>query len=183
MYVGSWCVRDVPRIDAVDRCNIDIYGSGHGDRIPCAYRRWGCIVKQSFAALIVGLVFGVGLVLSGMTSPDKVVGFLDVFGEWDPSLAFVMGGAVLTYAPIRLWVLQRDKPVLDTSFEEPVGGKIDAPLLVGAAVFGVGWGLVGFCPGPAIVSVGTAVQPVLLFVACMGGGMALHKVMVGAESK
>ena len=140
-------------------------------------------MKQALAALIVGLLFGFGLIVSGMTSPDKVVGFLDVLGEWDPSLAFVMGGAVLTYAPIRLWVLKRDKPVLNTSFEEPEAGKIDAPLIVGAAMFGAGWGLVGFCPGPAIVSVATAAQPVLLFVACMGGGMVLHNMSMGAENK
>lgn len=140
-------------------------------------------MKQVVSALIVGLLFGFGLIVSGMTSPDKVVGFLDIFGEWDPSLAFVMGGAVLTYAPIRLWVLKREKPVLDTSFEEPVGGKIDAPLIVGAAMFGAGWGLVGFCPGPAIVSVATAAQPVLLFVACMAGGMVLHHMSIGAENK
>lgn len=139
-------------------------------------------MKQVISALTVGLLFGIGLVVSGMTSPDKVVGFLDIFGDWDPSLAFVMGGAMLTYAPIRLWVLKRDKPVLDASFDEPVAGKIDAPLLVGAALFGVGWGLVGFCPGPAIVSVATAAQPVLIFVACMGGGMALHKMLIGAET-
>jgi uncharacterized membrane protein YedE/YeeE len=140
-------------------------------------------VKQALAALVVGLLFGFGLIVSGMTSPDKVVGFLDILGEWDPSLAFVMGGAVLTYAPLRLWVLKRDKPVLNTSFEEPVAGKIDVPLIVGAAMFGAGWGLVGFCPGPAIVSVATTAQPVLLFVACMGGGMALHNMSMGAENK
>lgn len=96
-----------------------------------------------------GLVFGIGLVISGMSDPAKVLNFLDVFGTWDPSLAFVMGGATLvTFIGYKLaW--RRERPVLMTNFDLPANTAIDKPLLVGAALFGIGWGIGGFCPGPA----------------------------------
>jgi uncharacterized membrane protein YedE/YeeE len=104
---------------------------------------------SSFA---LGIVFAVGLGLSGMTNPLKVLGFLDVFGAWDPSLAFVMGGAVTTYFVVSRIVFRQSKPLISTSFDLPKERAITGSLVVGAAIFGVGWGLEGFCPGPAIVS-------------------------------
>ncbi|WP_249219105.1 DUF6691 family protein, partial [Loktanella sp. SALINAS62] len=99
--------------------------------------------------LVSGLIFGVGLVVSGMSDPAKVLNFLDVFGAWDPSLAFVMGGASVTaFIGYRL-VWRRGAPVVMDSFDLPTADRIDAPLLTGAAVFGIGWGIGGFCPGPA----------------------------------
>ena len=140
-------------------------------------------MKQSLSALVVGLIFGVGLVISGMTSPDKVVGFLDIFGAWDPSLAFVMGGALLTYAPVRLLVLKRSGPVLAPAFDEPTSRSIDTRLIGGAALFGVGWGLAGFCPGPGIVSLATVTQPALVFVGCMAAGMVAHRLLIGSAAQ
>jgi uncharacterized membrane protein YedE/YeeE len=109
-------------------------------------------VKLLSAALS-GLLFAVGLTLSGMTEPARVLAFLDVSGAWDPSLAFVMGSALAVYAPAHyLIVRRRARPVLAPAFELPAAAPIDAKLIVGAAVFGAGWGLVGFCPGPALVA-------------------------------
>jgi uncharacterized protein len=122
---------------------------------------------------LTGALFGVGLVISGMTQPDKIIGFLDVAGEWDPTLAFVMGGAIAVHAPLRWWVLRRERPLLETDFDEPQAQIINGPLILGAALFGVGWGMSGFCPGPAITSIGPSSEA-LLFCAGMGGGMVLY---------
>ncbi len=131
------------------------------------------------AALASGLVFGLGLSLSGMLNPARVQAFLDVFGIWDPSLAFVLGGAVAV-AFIGVRAAQRmEHPLLDGTFHLPTNQKIDAPLIIGSALFGLGWGLGGFCPGPAIASLsvtaltGSAPQ-VILFVLAMLVGMTLH---------
>ncbi|TRD22431.1 DUF6691 family protein [Palleronia caenipelagi] len=100
-----------------------------------------------------GVLFGVGLLLSGMANPAKVLNFLDLFGTWDPSLIFVMGGAsVVTFIGYRL-VWKRPAPVLDTAFQVPNSRVIDRPLLIGSALFGIGWGIGGFCPGPAWTAV------------------------------
>src|SRR5689334_13406203 len=102
--------------------------------------------------LLLGLLFGIGLIVSGMADPAKVQNFLDLFGTWDPSLAFVMGGAVLvTFAGYRL-VLRRDKPLAGDKFHLPSKIEIDKRVIVGPALFGVGWGLGGFCPGPALTA-------------------------------
>jgi uncharacterized protein len=126
------------------------------------------------AALVSGLAFGLGLALSGMLDPARVRGFLDVAGAWDPSLVFVLGGAVtvsgLSYALSR----RRARPVLADRFDLPGRRRIDAPLVAGAALFGIGWGLSGFCPGPAMAALSTGAPPVLVFVAAMLAGMALH---------
>jgi uncharacterized membrane protein YedE/YeeE len=126
------------------------------------------------ASLLCGFVFGCGLIVSGMVSPTKVLGFLDVLGAWDPSLAVVMAAAV-TVTRIGVGIAQRrGRPFLAVKCDWPTKTKIDAPLVFGAMVFGVGWGLVGLCPGPAVVNLATLSPQVLVFVAAMLTGMALH---------
>ncbi|KQV36656.1 YeeE/YedE family protein [Rhizobium sp. Root1204] len=133
--------------------------------------RWIC---RTAAALTSGAVFGFGLSLSGMLNPARVQGFLDVFGAWDPSLAFVLGGAVLVaFVGFRIMYRMR-RPVLDESFHVPSKNAIDAPLVIGSALFGVGWGLGGFCPGPAVASLSVGFVESFVFVVAMIVGMTLH---------
>ncbi len=129
---------------------------------------------RTLVALLAGTLFGLGLAVSGMTNPAKVVGFLDVSGDWDPTLAFVMGGALLVTIPAFRLILGRQRPVLADGFALPKGTALDARLLGGAALFGVGWGLSGFCPGPAVTALVTGLAPVFAFVAAMLAGMVLH---------
>lgn len=138
------------------------------------------INKRLFFALFAGALFAVGLVLSGMTQPAKIIGFLNVaglvdparFGRWDPSLAFVMGGALLvTLVAFAVTPRPGRKPWLAESFQLPTRKDIDARLLAGAALFGVGWGLAGYCPGPALASVLTGGLDALVFVAALAAGM------------
>jgi len=125
-------------------------------------------------ALASGLLFGLGLTVSQMVNPAKVVGFLDLAGNWDPSLAFVMATAIpVTMAGYALARRVRS-PFAASSFSLPGRGEIDAPLIVGAVLFGVGWGLVGYCPGPAFASLLLGNPATLLFVASMLAGMAVH---------
>jgi uncharacterized protein len=131
-------------------------------------------VLRIFASLVCGIVFGLGLAISGMMNPAKVIGFLDVTGSWDPTLAFVMGGALLVAVPAYRLILGRGHPVLAGGFSLPTNTRLDTPLILGSALFGVGWGLVGFCPGPAVAAVVTGLPTVLGFVAAMLTGMALH---------
>lgn len=124
-----------------------------------------------------GLLFGLGLVVSGMANPAKVLNFLDVFGTWDPSLAFVMaGGLLVTFAGYRL-ALRRKAPILASSFQLPTRSDIDARVLAGPAVFGIGWGLGGFCPGPALTSLGLLAPGTLAFVPAMFAGMWLARLI------
>ena len=127
--------------------------------------------------LLLGLLFGVGLVVSGMSDPAKVLNFLDFFGSWDPSLAFVMGGAVLVAAVGYRLVKQRQRPVLAESFSLPTRKDIDSRLVVGAAIFGIGWGLGGFCPGPALTSLGLGSSGVLVFLPFMFAGLWLARLL------
>ena len=122
-------------------------------------------------SLISGVLFGVGLVVSGMSNPAKVLNFLDVFGTWDPSLAFVMAGALMATATGYRLAWRQPKPALADIFDLPVSQHIDARLLTGAATFGIGWGLSGFCPGPAITSLALLAPGTLVFVATMLAGM------------
>jgi uncharacterized membrane protein YedE/YeeE len=129
---------------------------------------------NGLAAFAAGLVFGAGLIVSGMTDPGKVIGFLDIAGNWDPSLAFVMGGAILVgFFAFRL-AARRTRSFLSGAMHLPQRRDIDTRLVAGSIVFGIGWGLAGFCPGPALVSFASGVEPAAVFVAAMLFGMALH---------
>ena len=128
---------------------------------------------KPLTALLCGLIFGVGLALSGMTDTAKVLGFLDLFGAWIPDLAFVMGGAVCVTLVTFRFILKRDTPLLNAAFELPKATAIDARLLGGAALFGIGWGLYGYCPGPALSALVYLDGQTVLFVVAMICGMAL----------
>lgn len=130
---------------------------------------------SALVAFLSGLAFALGLGLGGLTQPARVLGFLDVFGAWNPTLLFVMGGAVATYALLRPAVMHRRRPLLADTFALPERLDIDAPLIGGAMLFGVGWGLVGYCPGPALVALGAAVPEAAMFVAAMIAGMMLNQ--------
>jgi uncharacterized protein len=135
------------------------------------------ILSLSLAALA-GALFGAGLLISGMTQPAKVVGFLDPIRGWDPSLAFVMGGAASVYALMFRWIRgRRARPWLDVAFHLPTRRDLDRPLVVGAALFGIGWGLGGLCPGPGIVVAASGSLTGLAFVAAMLVGMFAHQRM------
>ena len=127
---------------------------------------------RNIAALLAGLVFGLGLTISEMVNPAKVLAFLDLFGNWDPSLAFVMGGALMVTAIGYRLAWTREKPVFAERFQVPGNRQIDTRLALGAVLFGIGWGLVGLCPGPAISALTFGGTPVLVFLAAMGAGMA-----------
>ena len=129
-------------------------------------------------AFLAGLVFGIGLILSGMTDPAKVIGFLDVTGNWDPSLAFVMAGAILVGFFAFAFARKRARTFLGAALILPERRDIDARLIGGSVVFGIGWGLAGFCPGPALVTLGAGYDKATVFVIAMLAGMALY---VGAE--
>ena len=122
---------------------------------------------------IAGLTFGIGLIISGMADPAKVLNFLDIFGVWDPSLAFVMGGASVTaFVGYRL-VWRQNAPAIGHAFDLPDSTAIDAPLLMGAAIFGIGWGLGGFCPGPAWTALAMGSAGILMFLPAMLIGIVL----------
>ena len=123
------------------------------------------------ASFVCGLVFGAGLLISGMTEPEKVLGFLDIFGAWDATLAFVMAGAVAVAATGFAVARRRSAPVFSTKFSWPDRTDIDAPLVAGSVLFGIGWGLVGICPGPALVNLAGVSLPIVVFVVAMLLGM------------
>lgn len=129
---------------------------------------------QIAAALLAGVLFGFGLALSGMLDPARVQGFLDIFGNWDPSLAFVLGGALLVAIPGVMLQRRMARPVLDQSFHLPENTEIDRRLITGSAIFGAGWGLAGFCPGPVVSALSMGLPQVWLFVAMMVLGMIFH---------
>jgi uncharacterized membrane protein YedE/YeeE len=124
---------------------------------------------------VVGLMFGLGLLLSGMTDPGKVLGFLDIAGNWDPSLAFVMGGAITVAFFAFALARRRTTAFLGGAMHLPGTAPIDRRLLIGSLVFGVGWGLAGFCPGPAVVAAGAGLTEALVFTLAMIAGMAVHE--------
>lgn len=129
------------------------------------------------ATLVAGVLFGAGLALSGMTDPAKVLGFLDIAGRWDASLLFVLGGAVGVTVVAFRFVLRRDAPVLATHFELPTARHIDRPLVIGAALFGIGWGISGYCPGPGVALLAAPTWETWVFLPAMLAGAALHRVV------
>jgi uncharacterized protein len=139
-------------------------------------------MRVPIASLVTGTIFGAGLALSDMINPARVLGFLDLAGEWDPSLAFVMGGAIIPMVIAYAISRRMRTPLFDKSFFIPENRVMDSRLLIGAALFGIGWGLVGFCPGPAIAGLVMGAWQPWLFVAAMLGGMWLHRVATSPKS-
>jgi hypothetical protein len=133
---------------------------------------------QRVVEFLIGLLFGLGLLISGMTDPGKVIGFLDVAGAWDPSLAFVMGGAVAVSAVAFALARGRTTAFLGGAMRWPTTRTIDGRLVIGSVVFGVGWGLAGFCPGPALVAGAAGHAPALVFTIAMLVGMLIHELTV-----
>ena len=123
------------------------------------------------SAALIGLVFGIGIVVSGMANPAKVLNFFDVFGTWDPSLMLVMGAALVVTFVGYLFVLRCPAPAFDRTFHLPTKRDLDVPLIAGSALFGIGWGIAGFCPGGAIPALGSGEPSPLIFVAAMIGGI------------
>jgi uncharacterized membrane protein YedE/YeeE len=138
-------------------------------------------VKRLGSAFAAGLLFAVGLGVSGMTKPSKVIGFLDLLGAWDASLAFVMGSAVAVHFVAQRMIARRSAPLFDTRFHLPTRKDIDGRLVLGAALFGVGWALAGFCPGPGLVTAASGAMPALVFVVGMTAGMKIEHVMARAH--
>ncbi|AKQ66632.1 GENE II AND X protein [Myxococcus hansupus] len=136
---------------------------------------------RAFSAFFSGLLFALGLGISGMTDPAKVLGFLDVAGAWDYRLAFVMGGAIAVHAALRPLIRRRVRPLFAAGFSVPALQRVDAKLVAGAAVFGVGWGLGGYCPGPALTSLSTGALALWVFVPAMFAGMFLVQVVQRRE--
>ncbi len=133
---------------------------------------------QKLTALLSGLLFGLGLALSGMVNPMKVQNFMDVFGTWDPSLLFVMGGGLATALIGYRFVLKRPAPLYERAFHLPATSGIDTRLIAGAVLFGLGWGLTGFCPGPAIASLVFGFWPSVYLVLAMAIGMTAVRLMM-----
>lgn len=138
-------------------------------------------MAKTLAAYAIGLLFGLGLTVAQMVNPAKVLNFLDVAGQWDPSLAFVMGGALVVTAIGYRIVLRRTSPALEAAFQLPTSTKIDGRLLVGAALFGIGWGLAGLCPGPAIAALSAGAGDVVVFAASMVTAMAIWRHLKSAS--
>jgi hypothetical protein len=130
-------------------------------------------VFSNLSEYLIGVLFGLGLIISGMTNPAKILAFLDIAGAWDPSLIFVMGGAVLVGLIAFYLAKNRTQSFLGGAMQIPTRRDVDRPLIIGSAMFGVGWGLAGFCPGPALVSLGSGELKALVFVVAMLGGMLL----------
>jgi hypothetical protein len=132
-------------------------------------------LNRTIIALVAGTLFGAGLAVSGMADPTRVRGFLDLFGAWDPTLAFVMGGALIPMVWAWHWQQRLEKPFADAHFDLPGTTTLDGKLATGAVLFGAGWGLSGLCPGPAVADLAMAPGSVWPFILAMLGGMALHR--------
>lgn len=134
--------------------------------------------RETLAGLLAGIIFGAGLAISGMADPARVRGFLDITGAWDPTLAFVMGGAIIPMAIAwRIRATMR-RPLAALAFDLPTATKLDRKLLAGAAIFGIGWGVAGLCPGPAIADLAVQPWPAAIFVAAMLAGMVVHRLSI-----
>lgn len=136
------------------------------------------MLRRILPGLLVGLIFGAGLALSDMVNPARVLAFLDVFGDWDPTLAFVMGSALVPSAVAYAIVRRMQRPLLAAEFRIPQNRVVEPQLLAGAAIFGIGWGLIGLCPGPAIAGLALGYWQAWLFVAAMLSGMLAHRLIV-----
>jgi uncharacterized membrane protein YedE/YeeE len=140
-------------------------------------------MQHRISEFLVGLLFGLGLILSGMTDPSKVIGFLDIFGLWDPSLALVMGGAIAVGFFAFAFAKKRTVNFLGGALHLPTSSQIDKPLVIGAVLFGAGWGLAGFCPGPALVSLASGQIKAAVFVLFMLAGMQLFEMLSRQATK
>ena len=139
-------------------------------------------MRQALPGLIVGLLFGAGLALSDMINPARVLAFLDFSGHWDPTLAYVMAGAIAPAAAAFAYRKQMKQPLMAEEFRIPLNQTIGWKLVAGAAIFGIGWGLIGFCPGPAVAALAFGSWQPWLFVAAMLGGMTLHHVFTATRA-
>lgn len=140
-------------------------------------------MSKNIAALLAGVVFGLGLAISQMVDPRKVLGFLDVAGQWDASLLLVMVGALVVTFPAYRLIARRSKPIFAPKFFLPTKSELDRPLLVGAAIFGIGWGLAGYCPGPAIAALGLGTWEAPAFVLALAGGSLAYRWMFEAPAR
>jgi hypothetical protein len=139
-------------------------------------------MKIKVGAFLGGTLFGIGLAIAGMTQPAKIIGFFDFFGSWDPSLAFVMLGAIMVYTPVYRWAIRTwQRPIWAPAFSLPTRKDIDGRLILGSAIFGIGWGLGGYCPGPAFTSVGAGSEQALLFGAAMLVGVGAYQLFMRAR--
>lgn len=134
-------------------------------------------MKYSFASLFAGLIFGLGLIVSGMANPEKVLGFLDIAGLWDPSLAFVMGGAIIVGLVAFAVARKRTLSFLGFNMKLPANSQVEKRVVIGSMMFGIGWGIAGFCPGPGLVALGAGETKGLVFVASMVAGMMLFEMI------
>ena len=135
-------------------------------------------MTRLITALVIGAIFGTGLAIAGMLNPSKVVGFLNIFGDWDPSLAFVMGGGVLVNAIGYRFVMKRKAPIQCGAFSMPTSTNIDKPLVIGSVIFGVGWGLAGLCPGPVVASLLLNGQAMLPFFGLLITGLLVGQIVM-----
>ena len=140
-------------------------------------------MKFSLASLFAGLVFGLGLIVSGMANPEKVLGFLDIAGAWDPSLAFVMGGVIMVGVVAFAVARKRTLSFLGFHMKMPTSNHIDKRLILGGLMFGIGWGIAGFCPGPGLVALGAGEIKAAVFVAAMVAGMGIFEVIERSRAK
>ncbi|WP_152621860.1 DUF6691 family protein [Archangium violaceum] len=140
-------------------------------------------MRPLLSAFLSGLLFALGLGISGMTDPANVLGFLDIAGDWDFRLMFVMGGAIAVHAALRPFILERERPLFAAKFPSFPVSRVDSKLLVGAALFGVGWGLGGYCPGPVLTALSSGAPQVLVFVPAMFAGMFLAQLLQTRRSE
>lgn len=133
------------------------------------------LLRKNLAAFVSGVLFAVGLVVSGMTQPQKIISFLDFFGQWDPSLMFVMAGAIAVHMIAYRYIAKKPAPLFDSQFHVPQSKEITSQLVIGSALFGLGWGLGGFCPGPSLTAASAGSSSALLFVAAMVSGMFAYR--------
>ena len=141
-------------------------------------------MKVKIGAFLGGSLFGVGLAIAGMTQPAKIIGFFDFFGSWDPSLAFVMLGAIVVYTPVYRWAIRTwQRPIWAPAFSLPTRDDIDAPLIIVSDIIGVGWGLGGYCPGPALTSVGAGSEQAFIFGAAMLIGVGAYQLFMRVRER